>query len=343
MRISGLRAPIMAQITQKDIAAALSVSRETVTKALSGDPKVADDTRQAVLDKAGALGYTPNLLASSLASRHSRLVGLIVPHIAHPLFSTVAEKLYRECRRRGYTMIPMISFDSRHDEMECVKMLLSMRVAAIAFCVMSSGLDGDVCALLQDRGIPVVFFDRKVVNAAFCNVVPDYRAMAFRATTYALSCGYVRPVFLCGVGDDGVEKERCRGYLDALTEFCPEADGSLIVPCGASRDEGYNVALKLLQADIIPDFILTSDGAVALGVCDAANVAGFAIPEQLGVIALDEPSGCGMALSEVTCVFFSATRIADTIVDLLFGALAGEVGPLQRTVPGELHLRKSCR
>ena len=56
----------MTQITQKDIAAALRVSRETVTKALSGDPKVADDTRRAVLDKAGALGYTPNLLASRL-------------------------------------------------------------------------------------------------------------------------------------------------------------------------------------------------------------------------------------------------------------------------------------
>lgn len=333
----------MAQITQKDIAEALSVSRETVTKALSGDPKVADDTRRAVLDKAGALGYMPNLLASSLASRRSHLVGLVVPHIAHPLFSAVAEELHRECRRRGYTLIPMISFDNRHYEMESVRMLLSMRVAAIALCTMPSGPDPDVCALLRDRGIPVVLFDRKAAGTTFRSVVPDYRAMAFRAAAYALFRGYVRPVFLCGAAGDAVEEERRRGYLDALAEFCPETGDSSIVPCSPARSEGYAAALNLLRSDAAPDFILASDGAVALGVCDAAGVAGCAIPEQLGVIALDELPGCGMTSSGVTCAFFSATRIADAIVDLLFGALSGETGALRRTVLGELRLGETCR
>lgn len=332
----------MTQITQKDIAAALRVSRETVTKALSGDPKVADDTRRAVLDKAGALGYTPNLLASSLASRRSRLVGVVVPHIAHPLFSVVVEELHRECRRRGYTMIPMITLDNRQYGMEGVRQLLSMRVAAMVLCTASPGSDPELDRLLRELDVPAVLFGPEVENASCRCVVPDDRATAFRAAAYALSRGYARPAFLCGDTVSRREEERRRGYLDAWTEFCPGSERPVIVPCGASRDEGCAAALRLLRSSRCPDFILTSDGAVALGVCDAARMEGLALPGQLGVVALDEPPTGGEAFV-LTRTVFSAARIADAVVDQLFGALSGETGPVRRTVPGELLLGGSCR
>ena len=254
----------MTQITQKDIAAALCVSRETVTKALSGDPKVADDTRRAVLDKAGALGYTPNLLASSLASRRSRLVGVVVPHIAHPLFSVVVEELHRECRRRGYTMIPMISLDNRQYGLEGVRQLLSMRVAAMVLCAASPGSDPELDRLLRELDVPAVLFGPEVENASCRCVVPDDRATAFRTASYAFSRGYARPAFLCSDTVSRREEERRRGYLDAWTEFCPGSERPVIVPCGASRDEGCAAALRLLRSSWCPDFILASDGAVAL-------------------------------------------------------------------------------
>ena len=74
----------------------------------------------------------------------------------------------------------------------------------------------------------------------------------------------------------------------------------------------------------------------------AARMEGLALPGQFGVVALDEPPTGGEAFV-LTRTVFSAARIADAVVDQLFGALSGETGPVRRTVPGELLLGGSCR
>ncbi len=66
------------RITIKDISKEIGVSVTTVYKALNNKPKVSEDMRQRILDKAAELNYTPNKLAQALAS-NVRNIWVIIP------------------------------------------------------------------------------------------------------------------------------------------------------------------------------------------------------------------------------------------------------------------------
>lgn len=61
------------RITIYDIAQRLGISTTTVYRALNEKPKVSMDTRKAVLDAAKEMGFKPNTLARSLASKKIKL------------------------------------------------------------------------------------------------------------------------------------------------------------------------------------------------------------------------------------------------------------------------------
>ena len=105
------------QITQKDIAEALGLSRVTVTKALKNHPDLSKETIKRVKDLARKLGYTPDYIARSLSSKRSNLIGLIFPKIAHSFFASAIESVYQSASKKGFEIIPMISFeDGKRDK-----------------------------------------------------------------------------------------------------------------------------------------------------------------------------------------------------------------------------------
>ena len=74
-------------VTISDIAAALGVTPSTVSRALSGSPRVKEETRLAVEQMAAALGYERNVVASNLRKGKSDIVGIIVPRIHREFFA----------------------------------------------------------------------------------------------------------------------------------------------------------------------------------------------------------------------------------------------------------------
>ena len=93
----------MVTITQ--IAEALGITPSTVSRALSGSPRVKEETRSAVLKKAEQMGYERNIIASNLRKGRSDIVGIIVPRIHREFFSNViggAESILNEA---GYSAL----------------------------------------------------------------------------------------------------------------------------------------------------------------------------------------------------------------------------------------------
>ena len=65
-------------MTLSDVAEAVGVSAQTVSRVLNNHPSVRPETRQKVLAAVQALGYEPNLAARSLASGSSGAVGILL-------------------------------------------------------------------------------------------------------------------------------------------------------------------------------------------------------------------------------------------------------------------------
>ena len=102
--------------------------------------------------------YQPNILASSLVTGHSYLIGLIVPDLIHPFFAEIAKALSQVIRPRGYSLIISSSDEDAGLESQELRQLLARQLDALI--IASTALSGDQFDQLAQRGPPYVLIDR---------------------------------------------------------------------------------------------------------------------------------------------------------------------------------------
>jgi LacI family transcriptional regulator len=107
------------------------VSTATVSRVINNPEKVADKSRVAVNASIDALGYIPDGAARALASRHSRIVGAVVPTLDNALFAAGIQSLQRRLKRHDYTLIVASHEYDLDEEFNEVKMLLRQGVDAL--------------------------------------------------------------------------------------------------------------------------------------------------------------------------------------------------------------------
>ncbi len=110
----------------KDIADDLGLSVVTVSKVLRNHPDIGEETRKRVLKRVKELDYQPNLMARSLVTGRSYLVGLVVPNLLHPFYAEVAKSLSVAIRKNGYSFI-------------IIRQLLARRLDALVIASMGFG------------------------------------------------------------------------------------------------------------------------------------------------------------------------------------------------------------
>ena len=87
--------------TLGEVAALAGVSRSAVSRTFTEGASVSTLTRTKVEKAASQLGYRPNLLARSLTTRKTGLVGLVANNFHNPIFLEVFDLFTRELQRKG--------------------------------------------------------------------------------------------------------------------------------------------------------------------------------------------------------------------------------------------------
>ena len=95
----------MQRVTIKDIARLSGVSVTTVSRALNHGPEISPETRERILRICREQGYRTNLLARSLISSRTNVLGLILPDIANPFHATLSFNIETYARELGYQVM----------------------------------------------------------------------------------------------------------------------------------------------------------------------------------------------------------------------------------------------
>lgn len=328
---NGSRLPI----TMSDLARRAGVSKATVSRALSGDPRVKAETRERIARLAQEVHFTPNRLAAGLARNRKYALGLFIPSpprgFSDPFYLEFVGGVGDYAVKRGYGLfllsgemgVPggnppgMIAANSLHHVVDGL-LLTEPEVA-----------DPRLGAL-QAMGIPVVFLGSHYpdVPGAFW-VDGDNVAGAASAVRYLLELGHRRIGCLTGPPHLVATRNRVAGYLQAMTEAGLDVPSGWSVQGDFTEEGGYAAGHRLL-ADLDVTAVFACNDLMAIGLVRAARERGIPIPDKLSVMGFDGIRLGQLFEPRLTTVRQPIYTLGMEAAQLLIGQIEGHAAPEPR-------------
>lgn len=264
----------MKNVRLEDIAKRLDLTKVSVSKALRDHSDISENTRNKVKKMAQKMGYRPNLVARSLASKKTHIVGVIVPQVAHPFFSSVIEGIYQAALESKYEVILGVSMEDEALEKKHIESMLNMRVDGLLISISENTRDLSNFDMVRDMEVNLVFYDRGFIDGGFTYVKVEDREGARKGVRYMINKGYKNIAHLSGELDTEnrkdrnittIGKDRNLGYRDALTEAGIEIEEPAIIETGYGEQDGYEGFAKLLKEYGRPEAVFCVTYPVGLG------------------------------------------------------------------------------
>jgi len=238
-----------------DVARLAGVSTKTASRVFSGDEKVAEKTKQAVLEAAARLRYRPNALARNLRTgAATKTVGLVIGDLGNPFYFKVAAAIERELASAGMNLIVGTTEDSPEIEVQVVNAMLAQQVRALIIVPVApdqSYLEGE-----QSLGTPLIFLDRKPVNLVADSICLSNYEGAKLATEELIAMGHKRIAFVAARPNLTTIAERLRGYQQAMLRAGISWDEDLERLPGISEEELEDAFRQLLSSKNPPTAIV---------------------------------------------------------------------------------------
>ena len=289
-----------ARPTSWTVARAAGVSQATVSRALRGDPRVRAETQQRVVEAANRLGYVPNSLASSLATRSTRTVGVVVADLTNPFFPYLLTQVYDELQLMDYRVVLFTERTDIPTGQAALSRLLDRSIDGVLITTATLGSRfGD---LLRDRGLPMVQLNRYMDGLDVDRVTSDNRGGAYAGVRYLLGLGHERIAVIRGPTNTSTSRDRTQGLLEALNTQSLELDPDLVRVGSYSHQSGYQHALDLLRLPDPPTAIFCGNDVVAFGVIDAARSLEVDIPGDVSVLGFDDIPMASWEVFQLTTV-----------------------------------------
>jgi LacI family transcriptional regulator len=274
-------------VTIKDIAKALGLSTSTVSRALRDSYEISPETKKLVLEYAEKNNYHPNPIALSLKERRSRSIGVIVCEIANSFFSQTINGIESIAYNNGYNVIISQSRESADRELLNLQYLTSRSVDGLIVSVAAETKDFSYFKELNQRGMPIVFFDRIVDEIKTHKVIVDNYKGAYEATVHLVKNGYKNIATLSNATVLSIAKERLAGYKAALADNGLAVDESMIRFCqhgGMIVQEVEEEMEALFQLSPRPDAIITSADKLTTNCFRILKAKGLKVPDDIGLI-----------------------------------------------------------
>jgi LacI family transcriptional regulator len=306
----------MQRVTITDVAREAGVSVSTVSKVINGRDGVAAATFSHVTSVIDDLGYEGSLVARSLRSHRTFVIGVLVagfePFSAEVLkgVATVLEDgkydllAYTGARRGGG-----VGWERRYLSR------LSGTLIDGAIVVTPTVVDADA-------GIPVVAVDPHAGPTGMPTVDSDNFSGGLLATRHLLALGHRRIGFLAGRPDLESARQREAGYRAALDEAGVAADPGLVRVGEYMRETSHAPAAELLSLPERPTAIFAANDQSALGALDVAAQLGLSVPGDLSLVGFDDVPDASQSTPPLTTVHQPLQEMGACAVRMLLTLLA---------------------
>ncbi|NCC75568.1 MAG: LacI family transcriptional regulator [Clostridia bacterium] len=322
--------------TLKDVAKLAGVTVTTVSRVLNNRGYISHETRGKVMSAMKSLDYQPNELARSLIFQRSRIIGVIVPSIAHPFFGLLVNALEYEATKRGYKILLA---NSRHDEEKELAYLDMLKRNKVDGIILASRTI-EIKPFLN-ANLPLLSYDRELSPD-----IPMVSADNFEGgrliARHLIARGCRNLLYISGSSNvRQFSTQRGNGFL----EVC-EASGrhfAVFETEEASFDSlQYEASItKALDKNPQIDGIFASSDVIAAQVIRQLTARGKRVPDDIRVAGFDDVQIASLLQPALTTVHQPIEAMAVQMLEILERKMNGTPTPSKTILPVELVIRES--
>lgn len=268
-----------------DVAREAGVSVSAVSRAFTPGASVSARMRTRVMAAAEKLDYLPNVLARSLMTQRTHLVGVILANFNNPLYLTVLDHFTENLQRRGLRTILLNV--SHHADLDSMARLV-LQYGVDGLVVSAGAISPVVTEQCINRQIPLVAFARRPRRSKLHVVCADNVAGGRMAARQFLDSGHQSFAVIGGPRVASTSEERLKGFEAELREAGHEPFAREHAEL-YDYDAGKAAARRLLSAGRCPDAIFCASDMIALGALDHLRFdLGLKVPQDVSVIGFDD-------------------------------------------------------
>lgn len=330
--------------TIESVAKDAGVSIATVSHVINGTRYVSESTRNKVLRSMEKLNYQPNRIASSLRSKKSHIIGLIIPDISNFFFTGVARYIENELKKEGYSVFLGNTDENIEFEKNQISTLNSHQVDGLIIAP-SKGNHTFLKKMKEKNKYPIIFIDRNPENMNCVSILVDNFQGSYKAVNYLISKGHNKIGIITGLTGITTTKERLKGYKKALKDNNISIDNNLIMIGDSRYKTGFRLTKEIIKnTDITALYV--ANNLMCVGAMEYLNKAKINIPGEVAVIGFDDYKWASITNPPLSVIKQPVKKIGITAANELLSRLNNKdnvkISSKEIRLKTRLIIRESC-
>ena len=327
------------KVTSLDVARRAGVSQSAVSRVFTPGASVSSRMNEKVRAAAVELGYRPNVLARSLITGKSRMIGVVVSYLENQFYPEALELLSNSLQTCGYHVL-MFMASSVTDIDKVMQEIIDYQVDGIVLA--SVDMSSDLASRCRQADIPVVLFNRSQDDESLSAVTSDNYAGGRKVAEFFVAAGHARIGYIAGWEGASTQRDRERGFVDGLHEAGIDLYAREI---GAfDHNEAEEATRRMFDRAPYPDAVFVANDHMAFGVLDTLRFElGIDVPQQVSVVGYDDVPLSSWKAYDLTTVRQSAQQMVDKTIEILLRADDESSQPQRFAIDGPLMIRGSAK
>jgi len=330
------------KVTSAEVARLAGVSQSAVSRVFTPGASVSDKTADKVRSAANELGYRPNVLARSLITGKSRIIGLVVAYLNNQFYPEVLEKLSHGLQAEGYHVLVFMAPQTASNMDQVLEEILDYQVDGIVLAAVA--MSSELASRCRAAGVPVVLFNRTQDNDYLSSITSDNVAGGRKVAEHLVACGYQQIAYIAGWEGASTQRDRETGLLQGLSaaglELYTREQGEF------NFEQAKVAARRMFMVDAPPQAVFVCNDHMAFAVLDVLrSELGLKVPEDVAVVGYDDVPAAAWAAYHLTTVRQPANRMVDETIRILLEQIAQEdkVKTRRVSLDGPLVVRGTTR
>lgn len=329
--------------TINDVAREAKVSITTVSRVVNNNYPVKKETRERIENAIKKLNYKPNIMARSLITKKTSVIGVVVPGITNLFFPTIVEAIEKMLKKRGYSITLCNTAGEGKEEERVIQQLIGRQVDGII--VIDPSHTNIKRGFYEKLSIQIPYVIVNGVTSTKGNhICYNEEIGTLEAFNYLKELGHKKIAFVRGEKSYSYDlKEKI--YLDFLQTN--DLSYSKIINLGKGNSlevvEAAETKLKhFLKEEEKPTAIFACNDLMAIGTMNAIRKYGFMVPEDISVIGFDNTLVSNITHPRLTTVDLKMNEIGKRAAEEIINIIESETNSINVVYSTKLIVRESC-